>query len=76
MNHNTPLIIEVIAFILISIGINYEVVIGGDVGWLTICSGGILVAYGDIRYRVGKLEGKMDLISKSMKVIIDHKEGK
>ena len=76
MNHNTPLIIEVIAFILISIGINYEIVIGGDAGWLTICGGGILVAYGDIRYRVGKLEGKMDLISKSMKVIMNHKEGK
>jgi len=66
-----PLIIEIIAFILISIGINYEVIIGGDFGWLTIAGGSILVAYGDMRYRMGKLEGKMDLISKSMRVIMN-----
>lgn len=71
-----PLIIEIIAFILISIGINYEIIIGGDVGWLSICGGGILVAYGDMRYRVGKLEGKMELISKSMKVIMNNNKGK
>ena len=71
MKPSTPLIIEIIAFIFISIGINYEIVVGGDVGWLTICSGGILVAYGDMRYRIGKLEGKMELISKNMRVIMD-----
>ena len=70
MKH-VPLIIEIIAFILITTGINYEIVIGGDVGWLSICGGGILAAYGDTRYRVGKLEGKMELISKNMKVIMD-----
>jgi len=35
------------------------------------------IAYGDIRYRIGKLEGKMDLISKNLTVIMNnsnHKE--
>lgn len=73
MNHTTPLLIEIIAFILIATGLNYEIVIGGDVGWLTIAGGSILVAYGDMRYRLGKLEGKMELISKNMKVIMNNK---
>lgn len=76
MKPSTPLIIEIIAFILITVGINYELVVGGDVGWLSICGGGILVAYGDMRYRVGKLEGKMELISKSVKVIMDNNKVK
>ena len=70
-----PLIIEIIAFTLITIGINYEIIIGGDVGWLSICGGGILVAYGDMRYRIGKLEGKMELISKNMRVIMNNNKG-
>lgn len=28
------------------------------------------LAYGDLRAKIGKLEGKMDLISKDMKVIL------
>ena len=67
MKPTTPFIIEIIAFILITTGINYEIIIGGDFGWLTICSGGILVAYGDMRYRIGKLEGKMDVIMNKVK---------
>lgn len=74
MKDSTPLIIEIIAFILITTGINYEMVIGGDFGWLTIAGGSILVAYGDMRYRMGKLEGKMELISKSVKVIMGDKK--
>lgn len=76
MKPTTPLIIEIIAFILITAGINYEIVIGGDFGWLAIAGGSILVAYGDMRYRVGKLEGKMELISKNMKVIMDNNKVK
>ena len=76
MKPTLPLIIEIIALILITTGINYEIVVGGDFGWLTIAGGSILAAYGDMRHRMGKLEGKMELISKNMKVIMDGKGGK
>lgn len=76
MKRTTPLIIEIIAFILITTGINYEIVVGGDFGWLAIAIGSVVASYGDIRYRIGKLEGKMELISKNMKVIMNNKEGK
>jgi len=76
MKPTTPLIIELIAFILISIGINYEVVIGGDIGLFAITGGSVLALYGDMRYRIGKLEGKMELISKSMRVIMNDREDK
>ena len=72
MNITLPLIIELIAFILLTTGINYEIVIGGEIGLLAITGGSVLVAYGDMRYRIGKLEGKMELISKSMKVIMNN----
>ena len=75
MKATIPLIIEIIALILITTGINYEIVIGGDFGWLSIAGGSILVAYGDMRHRMGKLEGKMELISKNMKVIMNNKKG-
>ena len=75
MKLTTPRIIEAIAFILITAGINYEIVIGGDVGLFAITGGSILALYGDMRYRVGKLEGKMELISKSVKVIMDNNKG-
>jgi len=73
MKRTTPLIIEIIALILISIGINYEVVIGGELGLFAITGGSVLALYGDMRHRIGKLEGTMELISKNMKVIMDDK---
>jgi len=76
MNRNTPFIIRLIAFILIATGINYEIIVGGEIGLFAITGGSILIAYGDMRSRVGKLEGKMELISKNMKVIMNHKERK
>ncbi|GAI73943.1 unnamed protein product [marine sediment metagenome] len=57
---------------MITAGINYEIVIGGEVGWVTIVIGGVLAAYGDMRYRVGKLEGQMGLISRNVKVIMNN----
>jgi len=42
-----------------------ELILG--VGGMAI---GGAIAYGDIRYRLGKLEGKMDLISKNLIVIM------
>ena len=30
------------------------------------------IAYGDLRAKIGKLEGKMELISKDIKVIMDY----
>jgi len=71
-----PLIIEILAFILLTAGINYEIVIGGEIGLFVITGGSVLALYGDMRYRVGKLEGKMELISKSMKVIMNNNKEK
>lgn len=34
------------------------------------------IAYGDIRYRLGKLEGKMDLISQNLTVIMKNNSKK
>lgn len=75
MKPTTPLIIELIAFIFITIGVNYEIVIGGDIGWISIVTGGILASYGDTRYRLGKLEGKMELISKDVRVVMNNNKG-
>lgn len=68
-----PITIEIIALILITTGINYEIIVGGDGGWLAIAIGSVVASYGDIRYRLGKLEGKMELISKNMKIIMNNK---
>lgn len=38
--------------------------------FIAVVAGG--VAYGDLRGKIGKLEGKMDLISKNLKVIMDN----
>ena len=70
-----PAIIEIIAFIFITAGINYEIIIGGEIGLFAITGGSVLALYGDMRYRVGKLEGKMELMSKSMRVIMDNNKG-
>jgi len=71
-----PFIIEIIAFILISIGINYEIVVGGEIGLFVITGGSVLALYGDMRYKIGKLEGKMELISRNMKVIMNNNKEK
>lgn len=42
-----------------AIGIGAAVVAGG-------------IAYGDLRYQIGKLKGKMELIETGLKVIIDN----
>lgn len=34
------------------------------------------LAYGDIRYRIGKLESKMDLIYKNITIIMDNNREK
>jgi len=39
-----------------------------------IAGGGL--AYGDIRYRLGKLEGKMDLISQNLTIYMDNNHKK
>lgn len=48
-----------------------ELILG--VGGIAI---GGAIAYGDIRYRLGKLEGKMDLISKNLIVIMKNNNRK
>lgn len=34
------------------------------------------IAYGDLRAKIGKLEGKMELISKDIKVILNNSNNK
>ena len=41
------------------------------IGLAGMAAGGAL-AYGDLRAKIGKLEGKMDMISKSLTVIINN----